>query len=121
MAEGFDTYAIDLSSRERTMRDIERVLTQAAARKPSARDDLPQLQIPTSLSAVDKLLRQRIDRGSTDEDEEGSMSVDQRWSTSGFRRGFGFHHHRELRGPTYDFWQSELLKEQCRIRSVYRA
>ncbi|KAL8651121.1 MAG: hypothetical protein Q9210_003441 [Variospora velana] len=58
--ESFGSYAIDRSSDERTVQDIERVLTLENAKRGSAEDELRFPQDPIGASAAELLLREDI-------------------------------------------------------------
>lgn len=104
MSEGFQEYSIDLSRDVRIVQDIEKVLDTTRIKTGSMR---AQKAIPIGQEPFDQI-------------ENDLESVDlisgQRWSTSGFRRGFGSAKHGKLRGETYAVWVSEVLIESCRAR-----
>ena len=97
----FTQYAIDLTSRRRSVRDIEKILQRRKREKDSMR-----AQIPIDMS---------IDTDADDIDEQ-DLSLDSMWSSSGFQRGFGSPLHDTMRGATYEVWASEVLLEMCRQR-----
>ncbi len=103
MSVGFEEYSIDHRGDGQIVRDIEKILNMTQSKTGSMR---AQKVIPVSHS--NEPLDQ-VERGL-------GVCSDQRWSTSGYRRGFGSADHGELRGETYAVWASEVLIESCRAR-----
>lgn len=109
MLEGFEECFVDLRRDDQMVRDIEKVLNTTRTRTGSMRAQ--------NAISIDHSTHEPFDEI---EDDLGSDGFDlvsrQRWSTSGFRRGFGSAKHSELRGETYAVWVSEVLIELCRAR-----
>ena len=110
MPSGFEEYSVDVSSEESKVRGIEKIIDMED-RNGSIKAKRP---IPVESTRREYLKKGYLGR----KDSLDSGMWFQRWSTSGFLRGFGSADHGEARGLTYGQFSSEVMIEICYTRSV---
>ena len=113
--EDLKKYVVDLTSGDRLVTAVERVLkgNERDTGSMKAKKAVQIADLPLE-SFCEVAVHPRSEQITEKEVDNSILQLRHCWSTSTFRRGFGSSEHLEIRGRTYEFWAAEALTEICR-------